>query len=121
MHRNAKYLGSLEDHRRVAVVPVAIFDVDAHAGIGGEVLAVEGIARKGGLAGLDKPVGVLNDPLGVDAYVVGHHVAGEADAALPRASGEVLIGRGAAQFPGDLIVKERVGRSRRLRSCPSFA
>ncbi len=36
-------------------------------------------AREGRVLGLDEPVGVIDDPIGVDAYVIRHHVGREAD------------------------------------------
>jgi len=53
--------------------------------------------------------GVLHHPFRVDAHVVGHHVAPEAEAALPRALAQVLVGLLAAQVLRDLIIHQRVG------------
>ena len=47
---------------------------------------------------------MLDDPGGIDAHVVGHHVAGEADAAAPGAIAEVAVGLFAAEVGGDIVV-----------------
>ncbi len=58
---------------------------------------------------------MLDHPARVDAHVVGHHVRGKADAALPGAGAQVLQGVPAAQVGGDLVIHQRIGRSDRIR------
>ena len=53
---------------------------------------------------------MLDHPARVDAHVVGHHVAGQADAALPGPVAQVRVGVLAAEVVGDRVVVERVGR-----------
>ena len=53
---------------------------------------------------------MLDDPGRVDAHVVGHHVAGEAEAEAGGAVAEVGVGAGPAEVFGDVVVLERVGR-----------
>ena len=91
------------------------------APVGRQVGAVEGVGGEGAVVEADEPVGMLDDPVGVDAHVVGHHVAGQADAALPGALAQVVAGLFAAQIPGDGIAGERVGRGDRLRGCRTAA
>ena len=52
---------------------------------------------------------MLDDPGRVDAHVVGHHVAGQANAVVVGAVAEVDVGRLAAQIVGDAVVEERIG------------
>ncbi len=68
----------------VGLVVVVVFDLDLDAGVGGEVGAVEAVGGEGAFPAVDEPVGVFDDPGGIDAHVVGDHVAGEADAVLRR-------------------------------------
>ena len=58
---------------------------------------------------MDEPVGMLDDPGRVDAHVVGHHVAGEAQAGVGGAMLEVVVGLPAAEVFGDVVALERVG------------
>ena len=53
---------------------------------------------------------MLDDPGRIDAHVVGHHVAGEANAVAVGAVAQVDVGRLAAEIVGDAVVEERVGR-----------
>ena len=64
---------------------------------------------KGGSVERQEPLGVLDDPARVDAHVVGHHVAGQADAAGPGPVAEHGVGVLAAEIVGDPVVVERVG------------
>ena len=54
--------------------------------------------------------GMFDNPGRVDAHVVGHHVAGEADAVMVGAVAQGDVGRFAAQIVGNAIVEERIGR-----------
>ena len=69
----------------------------------------KGLYRRG-----DEPIGVLDHPVGVDAHVVGHHVAGQANAALPGALPQIVHGRLAAEVAGDLVIEQRIGRGDRI-------
>ena len=100
-----------ENHRGVALVPVAVLDLDADISVVGEILAVELVGGKGGIVGLDKPVRMLHDPAGIDAGMVGDHVAGQPDAAPQRSFPQVVERLPAAQIGGDFVVVERIGRS----------
>ena len=53
--------------------------------------------------------GMLDDPGRIDAHVVGHHVAGQADAVMVGAVAQIDVGRLAAQVVGDAVVEERIG------------
>ena len=54
---------------------------------------------------------MLDDPAGIDAHVIGNHVAGQPDAVGEGAVAQVAIGRFPAQILGYVIAIERVGRS----------
>ena len=94
----------------VGLVPVALLDEHADARILGEIRPAELVAGEGRLRGLDEPVGVVHDPLGVDADMIGHHVGGEAEATLPGALFEVLVGSVPAELPRDVVLHQRVRR-----------
>ena len=57
---------------------------------------------------------MLDHPARIDAHVVGHHVAGQPDAARPGPVAEVRVGGLAAEVVGDPVVVERVGRGDRV-------
>ena len=65
---------ALENHRRIGVVVVMVFEVDTHALIVAQVFALELVIGIGRIRQRQEPVGVLDDPFGVDAHVVGNHV-----------------------------------------------
>jgi hypothetical protein len=88
-----------------------VLDLDRHPVVVAQVAAAERIDGVGGLGQVHEPVGVLDHPARVDAHVVGHHVAREADAAGPAAVAQVMERRLAAQFLGHDVVHQRVGRS----------
>ena len=69
---------------------------------------VGGVGRVGVRPG-EEPLGVLDHPPGVDARVVGHHVAREADAPAPRPVAQVGERRVAAEAAGHRVVGQRVG------------
>ncbi len=52
---------------------------------------------------------MFDDPLGVDAHVVGDHVAGESDAEVSGAVAEGGVGAAAAEVLGDGVVAEGIG------------
>ncbi len=99
----------LEDYGSVAVIPVAVLDAQADGRVFTQVRTGEVIGRIGGGITLDEPVGMLVHPLGIDAGMVGDHVAGQADAAPGAAGLEVGQRRLAAQFRGDPVGMQGVG------------
>ena len=109
-HPSGVPVGALEHHRRVGLVPVAVLDLDPDARVVAQVGAVEGVAGERRVIGLQEPVGVLDHPAGIDAHVVGHHVARQPDAAARATVAKVLVGGVAAQLGRDLVVVERVSR-----------
>ena len=90
----------------VGLVVVVVVDLDLDARVGGEIWAVEAVGGEGALPAMDEPVGMLDDPGRVDAHVVGHHVAGEAQAGLGGAVLEVVVGEPAAEVLGDVVAFE---------------
>src|SRR5208282_2099419 len=80
------------------------------AAVVGEIGPFETVGGIGWFGSGDEPLGVFNDPGRIDAHVVGHHVAGEADAVMVGAVAQGYVGRFAAQIVGNAIVEERIGR-----------
>ncbi len=99
----------LEDHRGVGSIVVVVLQVDSYSLSAGEVLPGEGVGGVRGVVGLNVPVRMLVNPAGVDAGVVGHHVACEPYSPAHAAASEAFEGLPAAELPGDLIVVEGVG------------
>ena len=77
--RAGRAVGALEDDRGVRPVPVVVLEDDGDPLVPGQVGAAEAVRREGRRRQAEEPIGVLDDPAGVDAHVVGDHVAGEAD------------------------------------------
>ena len=87
-----------------------VFQVNRDARALRQVRAVECVAWEWAVVQTDEPIGVFVHPVGIDAHVVGNHIAGQADTAGGAALREVLVGFLAAQAPGDLIARQRVRR-----------
>ena len=102
-------VAALEDDGGIGLLVVVVFDLDLDARVVGEIGTVEAVGGIGRVAARDEPVGMLDDPGRVDAHVVGHHVAGQADAAPVGAVAQVDVGGFAAQVVGDAVVVERIG------------
>ena len=104
-----------EDDGRVAVVPVAVLQLDHHAGVGRQVRAGEAIAGVRRLVEPDEPLRMVQDPVAVEAHVVGHHVAGQADAVPVRALAQDVQRRVPAEVGRDDVAVDGVGGGRRVR------
>src|ERR1700682_1159685 len=72
-------MAETEDYSRVGLVVVMIFNLYLDAAIGGKVGTFKTVSGEGTLPTIDEPVGMFDDPLGVDAHVVGHHVTCQPD------------------------------------------
>ena len=103
------------DHRGVAMVPVAILDADADLGGIAKIRSAEAIGRVGWLIGLQEPVRVLSDPLGIDAGVVGNNVTSQTDTVIAASLLKVLQGAFATQFCSNPVSMQGVGGGLRLR------
>ncbi len=86
-HLSAPPVDPFEHHRSILLAVIAVLDIDADAGMAGEVRPVEGVGGIGWIVQLDEPFGVFDYPLGKNAGMIGHHVNGDPDAA---AHGPVL-------------------------------
>ena len=96
-------LGALEHDRGVAAVVVVVLDLDRHVLVVRQVGPVEGVGRERGLGRLQEPVGMFDHPVRIDTHVIGHHVAGELDAARERTSPQPIKRSLTAEIPGDRI------------------
>ena len=105
----AGFVAAAKDDGGIGLLEVVVFDLDFDAAVVGEIGAVEAVGGIGRLAAGDEPVGMLDDPGRIDAHVVGHHVAGQANAVVVGAVAEVDVGSLAAEVVGDAVVEERVG------------
>ena len=102
-------VAALEDHGGVGLLEVVILDFDLDAPVMGEIGTIEAVGGIGRVRARDEPLRMLDDPGRIDAHVVGHHVAGQADAVPISAVAQVDVGRFAAQIVGDAVVEERIG------------
>jgi hypothetical protein len=98
-----------EGYGGVGLIVIMVFDFDFDAGVAGEVGAVEAVGGEGRFPAVEEPVGVFDDPVGVDAHVVGDHVAGEAEPGGGGVALEVVVGLPSAEVAGDVVAFERVG------------
>jgi hypothetical protein len=89
----ARLVAAAEDDGGVGLLVVVVFDLDFDAAVVGEIGAVEAVGGVGRILARDEPLGMFDDPGRVDAHVVGHHVAGEADAVVIGAVAQIDVGR----------------------------
>ncbi len=106
----AGLVAAAEDHGGVGLRVVVVFDLDFHAAVGGEIRAFEAVGGIGRFPARDEPLRMLDHPGRIDAHVVGHHVAGQADAVMVGAVAQIDVGRFAAEVVGDLVIEQRIGR-----------
>jgi len=57
---------------------------------------------------------MLDHPWRIDTHMVGHHVAGQAQAESGRAMLQVVVGLPSAQVLGNVVALERIGGSDRV-------
>ncbi len=105
---------ALKDDSRVRRVVVMVFQKDTHPVVLRQVGAIKAIARVGRTIQTQKPVRMLDDPATVDTDMVGYHVRGHADTALPRSSFKRFKRLKTAQVFGDHVVVERIRRRHRV-------
>ena len=102
-------VAALKDHGRVRLVVVVALDANLDVRIGGKVRATEIVSRVRLVRTRNEPVGMLGHPGRVNAHVVGHHVTGQADAAMEAAVTQAYVCFFATQVVGNAVVKERIG------------
>ena len=66
---------AFEDNRCILMIIVMIFKDDFYARIVVEVFRVEGVRRIWRIWQRQKPIGVFDDPVRVNAHVIGNHVS----------------------------------------------
>ena len=98
----------------VGLVVVMVLDLDLDARIGGEVRPLELVGRERTFRAREEPFRMLDHPLGVDAHVVGDHVAGESQTGPGGALAQVVARRFAAQVFSNRVVLKRVGGGDRV-------
>ncbi len=97
------------DHGRLAVIVIAVFNLNRIVWIFAQVGPGEAVTRIGRIGELDKPVRVIAQPGRFDPGMVGDHVTGQIDAALPTAGLEVVEGPLPSQVIGDNIFINSIG------------
>jgi len=103
-------VAAAKDHGRIGLVIIVALNLNLDAAIGRKIRPVKGIIRIRRVPARQKPLRMFDHPGRINAHVIGHHVAGQPDAALRRAVAQLVISRLAAQVVGNAIVKERIGR-----------
>ena len=106
----AAVIAAAEDDGGVGLFVVVVLDLDLDVVVVGEIGAFEPVDGIGRIGAGEKPLRMLDDPGGIDAHVVGHHVAGEANAAGSGAVAQIPVGLFAAEVGGDIVGGERIGR-----------
>ena len=99
-------INPFEDHSSIGIIEVVIFQVNAHTVIPRQVNPAEIVRREGAVIERNKPIGMLNDPTRIDTHVIGNHIRCQADAALPGAIVQFLIGFIATQVGSDLVIEQ---------------
>ena len=105
----------LEDHGSIRLVEIMVLNFYFDAPVVGEIGAVKAIGRIGRLRPGDEPIRMLYHPGRVNAHVVGHHVAGQANSVPVGTVAQVHVSCLAAQIFGNRIVEERISRGHGIR------
>ncbi len=101
---------ALKDHRRIAVIVVVVFQKHADAVIPRQIGTIEGVGGIRAVWQANKPIGMLDHPASINAGMVGHHVAGQANPALPGFFTQHRHGSLATQIVRNHIIVQRVRR-----------
>ena len=112
--RSIRMVSQAKGDGGVRLVVVAVVDLDLDAAVGRQVRPVEAVCRERALPAMKKPVWMLNHPRRVDAHVIRHHIAGQAQAEVCSAVLQVVIRLPAAQVFCDVVVLQRVGGGNRI-------
>ena len=107
---SGQVINPLEGYCCVGTVPVAIFKVDAEAGVTAEVRPVIGIVIIRCARGGKKPVRMVSNKFGIHSGMIGYHVTCKTDAALLRSLLQVKISFIAADVVGNGIIFKSVCR-----------
>jgi hypothetical protein len=97
-----------EDNGCVGALIIMVLDLDLHPVVIREIRPFKAVSRIGRVRQGDEAFRMFDDPAGIDAHVVGHHVAGEPDSARRSAIAQVRVCRLAAQIFGKRVIVERV-------------
>ena len=97
------------DNSCITMIPVAVFDANAYFVCIAKIRSTETVGWVGWLIGLQKPVGMLFDPLGIDTGMVGNHVASETNAVIVATLLEVLQGLFATEVFGNPVCVQCIG------------
>src|SRR6185437_16952484 len=92
----------------IGLVVVVVLDFDFDAAIARKIGSIETIGREGIFPSVEKPIGMLDNPIGVNAHVVRNHVAGHADAEVRRSPLQVVERLISAKISGNIISLERI-------------
>src|ERR1700677_4357819 len=87
-----------------------IFDLDLHPAVAGEIGPLKAVRRIGAVGAGHEPLRVLDDPAGIDAHMIGNHVASQSDPVGEGAVTQVAVGLFPTQISGNVIAIEGIGR-----------
>ncbi len=113
-HLTGMSVHPFENYGGVAVIPVAVFYVKTDTSVFGKIGTVKTVSRVGWLGKGKKAVRMICYPFGIQPHVIGHHIARQADTALPCPVCKILIRLFATQISCNYIVMKAVCRCRRF-------
>ena len=68
-------IDSLEDDGCIASIVIMVFEIDPHLSVPRKIRPVEAIGGERAVIQGDEPVGMLDDPSGIDSHMIGYHIA----------------------------------------------
>ena len=102
-------------HCGVALVPVAILNLQTDITVVGKILSGKLVGRERRIIGLDEPVRVLYHPAGINTGVIRHHITGQPNATEAGTLPQICQRFPPPQIGGHFVVVQRIGRSNGLR------
>ena len=106
---------TLEANRTVALRVIVVLKIKGYASVLTQVLTVEAVLRERTVLRGDKIIGMLHHPPSVHSGVIRNHVGRKTDSAGPAPSPQIIQRAPSAEVSRNLVVQERICRSRRLR------
>src|SRR4030042_4121613 len=107
----ASPINPFEDHGCVTPVEKMIFKIDPYLSMPREVRSAETIGRERTVVQGNEPLRMFDDPSGINAHMVGDHIACHADDPLACPVFQLLKRFFASEGACDLVVKQGISRS----------
>src|SRR5580692_11219507 len=101
--RLASVIAAAENYGRIGLLVVMILNLYLDPAVAGEVRSFKAVGRIRAVGTGHEPFRVVDDPAGIDAHVVGDHVAGQSYAVRIGPVTQVTVSRLSAQIVSNVV------------------